>query len=204
MSDHLLIVGAGIYAVLAAEIAVDISCFDEIAFVADEKIETPTGAKVIGTTRDLEKLSAQYSSIVVAIGNPTVRLNLLKKIKEEMTFRVVSLMSLRVYISPTVEIGQECIIEPVAVVHTGCVISEGCIISAGAVVNHASRCCAGVHVDCNATVDGYCVVPSGLKIRSGSVFRGEDSSASENGIQDISKRRPKEIGGLEYTFESGI
>ena len=91
-----------------------------------------------------------------------------------------------------------------AVVHTNCMIGEGCIISAGAVINHASSCGEGVHVDCNATVDGYCDVPSGLKIRSGTAFRKEDSLLNGDEKKDISKRYPKDIDGLKYTFESGI
>lgn len=204
MNKNLLIVGTGIYAVIASEIAVDMGCFDKIAFVDDEKKETPTGVKVIGTTRDLEVLATQYDSIVVAIGNPKVRLDMLDRIKAETSYQIVSLISTRAYISSSAQIRQGCIVEPTAVVQAGCVIGEGCIISASAVVNHASICCDGVHVDCNATVDGYCIVPAGLKIYSGEVFRKENSSDIEDACQDISKQCQKEINGLEYTFESGM
>ena len=204
MSNNLLIVGAGIYAEVVSEIAADMGCFEKISFVDDNAKETPNGTAVIGTTEAIPFLESEYSNIIVAIGNPTVRLSLLKKIKYETTYNIVSTISPRAYVSPTTWIGQGCIIEPMAVVHTNCVIGDGCIISAGAVVNHASRCGDGAHVDCNATVDGYCDVPSGLKIRSGAVFRKEDSTMKDDEKQDISKRYPKEINGLEYTFESGI
>lgn len=204
MNKNLLIVGAGIYAVVASEIAVDMGCFDKIAFVDDEKKETPTGVKVIGTTRDLEVLATQYDSIVVAIGNPKVRLDMLDRIKAETSYQIVSLISTRAYISPSAQIRQGCIVEPMAVVQAGCVIGEGCIISAGAIVNHAGICCDGVHVDCNATVEGYCIVPTGLKICSGEVFCKVNLSDTEYACQDISKQYPKEIDGLEYTFESGM
>lgn len=178
--------------------------FDKVDFVDDMKKETPTGSKVIGTTDDLTALATNYDSIVVAIGNPKVRLAMLERIKAETSYQIVSLVSPRAYISPSAQVKQGCIVEPMAVVQSGCVIGEGCIISAGAVVNHASICFDGVHVDCNATVDGYCKAPSGLKICSGEVFRKESSLDTNDVRQDISKQYSKEIDGLEYTFESGM
>lgn len=170
MGRNLLIVGAGIYALVASEIATEMNCFDQIDFIDDAKATTANGIQVVGTMRDLEALSKRYSDVIVAIGNPEVRLSMLKKVKEETGCRIVTLISPRAYISPTAQVMQGCIIEPMAVVHTGCLLCEGCIISAGAVVNHASMCCEGVHVDCNATVPGYTTVPAKAKVLSGTVF----------------------------------
>ncbi len=175
MNRNLLIVGAGTYATLASEIAADMGCFEKIDFVDDGRKTTPIGTEVVGTTRDIDRLAAEYGSIIVAIGNPKVRLSLLSDIKEKAQYRIVSLVSPKAYVSPTAQIMNGCIIEPMAVVHTGCVIAEGCIISAGAVVNHASTCCEGVHVDCNATVEGYCLVPANTKIYSGEVYKRKDA-----------------------------
>lgn len=176
MGRNLLIVGAGIYALVASEIAAEMNCFDQIDFIDDAKAATANGIQVIGTMRDLEALSKRYSDVIVAIGNPEVRLSMLKRIREETDCRIVSLISPRAYISPTAQVMQGCIIEPMAVVHTGCLLCEGCIISAGAVVNHASMCCDGVHVDCNATIAGRCVVPAGTKVSSGITYKGEPIS----------------------------
>lgn len=173
MNKNLLIVGGGIYAVVASEIALDSMIFEKIDFVDDERKTTVNGIKVVGTTSDIDELASRYANIIVAIGNPNVRLSMLKRIKEETTYRIASLISPRAYVSPTAQIMSGCIIEPMAVVHTGCFISDGCIVSAGAVVNHASMCCAGVHVDCNATVEGCSIVPAGKKICSGEVYRSE-------------------------------
>lgn len=180
MNKNLLIVGAGTYGVLASEIAEDMKCFEKISFVDDEKKETPQGIPVIGKIRDLHELVIEYSNIIVAIGNPEVRLSLLRKISEETPYRIVSLVSPKAYVSASAQIMEGCIIEPMAVVQTGCLISTGCFISAGAVVNHASMCCDGVHVDCNATVEGYCLVPAGTKICSGEVYRRKDTIKAED------------------------
>ena len=171
MTENLLIIGAGTYGVLASEIASDMGCFEKIAFLDDNAKTTPNGIEVIGTTRDMNVLAVEYRNIIVAIGNTDVRLSMLSRIKEETPYHVVSLVSPKAYISPSAQIGEGCIVEPMAVVHTGCVIETGCIISAGAVINHASKCGEGVHVDCNATVEGYCFVPAGTKICSGEVYK---------------------------------
>ncbi len=170
MNGNLLIAGAGVYGLLAKEIAESMNCFEKIAFVDDGKKEVPNGIRVIGTCADIKGLSNEYGNVIVAIGNPDVRLSLLRKIEEETSCKIATLISPRAYVSPSAEIMKGSIIEPMAVIHTGSVISVGCIISAGAVVNHASICCDGVHVDCNATVAGYTTVPCGTKIRSGEVY----------------------------------
>lgn len=214
MNKNLLIIGAGTYGVVASEIAADMGCFEKISFVDDERKTTPHGIEVVGIVREIGKLAAEYSNVIVAIGNPEVRLSLLDKIKEETPYRVASLISPKSYVSPSAQIMDGCIVEPMAVVHTGCVICRGCIISAGAVVNHATMCCDGVHVDCNACVEGYCLVPAGVKICSGEVYKRKDNIKTEElffeprkweeRLVDISKRTPKEMKGLEYTFESGM
>lgn len=179
MNNNLLIVGAGIYGVVAKEIADSMKCFGKIAFVDDVRKTTPNGIEVVGTCADLENLVCEYSNIIVAIGNPEIRLSLLQKIKEETPFRIVTLVSPYAYVSPTAQIMPGSIVEPMAVIHTGSLISTGCIISAGAVLNHASMCCDGVHVDCNATVAGASFVPAGAKIKSGEVFERKDIGAND-------------------------
>ncbi len=173
MNQNLLIVGAGIYGVVAKEIAENMNCFDKIDFVDDEKQFTPMGVPVVGKTKDLTELNSDYSNIIVAIGCSEVRRAMLKKLQEEANFKIVTLVSPDAYIAPSALIMPGCIIEPMAVVQSMSVIAAGCILSAGAVVNHASMCCDGVHVDCNGTVAGNTLVPSGMKIKAGEMYDGE-------------------------------
>lgn len=173
-NKNLLIVGAGTYAVVAFETATDMGCFEKIAFIDDKKTVTPAGHKVIGTICDIDRLAAEYGNIVVAIGNPEVRSSLLHRFKEETSYRIVSLISPRAYVSPSAKVTNGCIIEPMAVVHTDCVLGMGCIVSAGAVVNHVSTCGECAHVDCNATVEGYSNVPAKTKICCGTTYKNEN------------------------------
>ncbi|MBR2011008.1 MAG: hypothetical protein IKA06_04620 [Clostridia bacterium] len=171
MNDNLLVVGAGIYGLVAKEIAESMGCFEKIAFVDDNAKTTPDGIEVLGKVSDIEDLVCEYYNVIVAIGDSGVRLNLIQRLSEKVPCRIVTLVSPKAYVSPSAQIEKGCIIEPMAALHTGCVIRIGCIISAGAVINHASMCCDGVHVDCNATVEGYSHVPAGTKICCGEVYK---------------------------------
>ena len=171
MNKNLLIVGAGVYGLVAKEIAESMGCFEKISFVDDNAKETPNGIPVCGGFADVNMLCAEYGNITVAIGNPDVRLKLLRQIEQHTTCQIATLISPHAYVSPDAQIAKGSIIEPMAVVHTGCVIANGCIISAGAVVNHCSVLGDVVHVDCNATVAGNTVVPAGTKVCSGEVFQ---------------------------------
>lgn len=170
MKNKLLIIGAGIYALVANEIANDIGCFDKIDFIDDNAKLTPNGIAVIGTTTDIAELSKDYENCIVAIGNPDVRLLLMEKIEKETNCNIISLISPRAYIAPSAKIEKGCVVEPMTVIHTMCRIGIGCFISAGAVVNHASVIGDGCHIDCNATVLGNQNVPAKTKICSGEVF----------------------------------
>ena len=212
MNKNLLIIGAGTYGHVAFEIATDMGCFEKIDFIDDGRKTTLNGIEVLGTTQDIDKLDVEYGNIIVAIGNPKARLSLLARIKEETSFRIVSLISPKAYVAPSARLLSGCIVEPMAVVHTGCVICSGCIISAGAVVNHTTMCCEGVHVDCNATVAGYSLVPAETKICSGEVYKETDSIKKDGSLfdpqkwaehlTDISKHMSKEIQAAEYTSEN--
>lgn len=173
MDKNLLIVGAGIYGIVAYEIAREMAFFDKIDFVDDEKDITLNGKEVIGRFKDIKKLNGQYNYIIVAIGNSKVRLEFLEKIEKETNFQISTLISPKAYVSPSATIGKGSIIEPMAVIQSLANVSTGCIISANAVINHSCLCCEGVHIDCNATVQGYSTVHKGTKIKSGEVYNSK-------------------------------
>ena len=173
MDRKLLIAGAGTYALVAYEIACDMGVFCRIDFVDDTKLLAPTGEPVVGKTADLSTLAKEYTDGIVAIGNPDVRLKLLDRMRSEATLKVASLISPKAYVAPSAVIGEGTVEEPFAVIHTKCCIERGCLISAGAVVGHESVCGEAVHVDCNATVPGYCAVAAKSKVPCGTVYRSE-------------------------------
>ncbi len=176
MGRNLLIVGAGIYSVIAREIAEDMNCFDKIGFVDEVVKTTPDGIEVVGTFSDIASLSSEYSDIIVAIGNPEIRSKMIEKIESEYSYNIVSLISPKAYVSPLAKIEKGCFVEPMAVIHSGSEISTGCIISAGAIINHMCSCSEYTHIDCGAIVTAFATVPPKRKIPSGIVFT-KDSEA---------------------------
>lgn len=171
MDRKLLIIGAGSYALVAAEVAESMDYFCKISFV-DDRIQTlQNGDCVVGTTQDIDRLAEEYSHIIVGIGNPEVRLSILEHLQKQNAYKIATLISPQAYVSPAAEIKDGCIIEPMAVIHRAAILEEGCIISAGAVVNHESACGKCVHIDCNATVAAYAKVPAKSKICSSEVYR---------------------------------
>jgi len=215
-NKNLLIIGAGVYGLVAKEIAESMNCFEKICFLDDYAVKTPNGIDVIGKSSNLDDFVVDFANVIVAIGDAEKRLQMISKI-EETPCRLVYLVSPRAYIAPTAQIGAGCIIEPMAVVHTGCVLTKGCIVSAGAVVSPVSMLCDGVNVGCNATIDEHTLVPAGMKIPTGVVY-SRDSVKVEDLFFDLKNWQeklfnltvkvpqggPETINGKEYTFEDGM
>lgn len=170
MGKRLLIFGAGAYSLVAKEIAMDMNCFEKIAFIDDHASVAPDGSAVIGKISEFKALSADFTHAIVAIGNSAFRMKLIGEIEKETACEVAPLISPCSYVAPSAELAAGCIIEPMAVVHSKCILGKGCLISAGAVINHYSELGEGAHIDCNGVVSGYQKVPSGKKVEAGTIF----------------------------------
>lgn len=192
MIQNLLIIGAGIYGLVAKEVAERMGCFLRIDFVDDRSKVTPDGTPVIGTTQDLAELSKRYTNVVVAIGNPEVRQKLIRFIEEETLLRLVTLVSPKAYVSPSAQIGKGCIVEPMAVIHARCVLGKGCLICAGTVIDCSSVCGDCVHVGRNATVAKGVVVSDRENVSDGTVY------------QINIPHGPIQLDGQEYCFKDGM
>lgn len=164
--DNLLIVGAGQYGAVAKETAAVTGRFERIDFLDDNHPDA------IGKIADAEHFFGEYNQAFVAIGNPDVRLTLLKRLKE-IGFALATLVSPKAYVSPSAKIGSGTIVEPCAAVQANTRIGSGCILSAGSVVNHNCEIGAGCHIDCNATVCARSVVAEKTKVNCGQVFKQE-------------------------------
>ena len=151
----LLILGRGQYSYVAEEIAKE--TFDKIDFLDDNARDA------VGKISEYCNLVNDYEYAIVAIGNPTVRLNLTEHL-EKAGYKIATLISQRAYVSSSATVEKGCIVEPMAVINPNTVIERCCIISAGVVVNHNSMVGEGCHIDCNATVVSNSTVSSKTKI----------------------------------------
>lgn len=164
MSDNLLILGAGQYGMLVREVAMSTGRFENIDFLDD------ASDIAIGSIDTYEKFKDEYKCAFVAIGNSSVRSELLHKL-DNAGYELAVIISPNAYVSPSAAIGGGSIVEPMAVVNTGAVLGTGCLVCAGAVVNHNAAvgdCC---QIDCNATVSARSSVPGGTKVDSGCIYK---------------------------------
>lgn len=171
-SKNLLILGAGQYGTVAKEIARSMGCFDKIDFLDDRHgTENPDYHEdSIGRIDEYERFSGEYGCAVVAIGDSGIRRDLMDKLKEA-SYLLPILVSSKAYVSPSAQLEEGSIVEPLAVVNANAFVGAGTIISAGAVVNHNSVVKAYCHIDCGAVVESGALVESDRKIEAGSVVK---------------------------------
>lgn len=99
MGSKLLILGAGQYVTVPKEIAQSMNFFEKISYLDDSFGEDNPNCheESIGKFSDAERLSADYSYAIVAIGNSKIRRNLTKKL-EEYDYTLPILVSTRAYV----------------------------------------------------------------------------------------------------------
>lgn len=163
MTGNLLILGAGQYGCVAKETAQAMGCFNRIDFLDDHN------PVAVGKMDTLPERVQEYDCVFVAIGNPALRLRLLKE-AEQAGFQLARLVHPSAVVMPSVKLSGGVIVEAQAVINTNAVVELGCLISAGAVVNHDCRLAEGCHVDCNATVSARSQMPANTKVPCGTVY----------------------------------
>lgn len=172
-NKNLLILGAGQYGIMAAEIAREMNFFDHIAFLDDsftDKVpELAEGPNVIGSIRDIEKFADKFHYGFVAIGNPKLRRSLIEKL-ESCGLTLATIVHPTAYLSLSSKVKEGCCIEPMAVVQTGAIVARASFVSSGAVIRHNAMVGEFCHIDCNAIVQSMVKVPEGTRVACNSVY----------------------------------
>lgn len=151
--EKLLLVGAGGFGRMAAELAVqEFDC----AFVDDGHAvgELVCGLPVVGKTADLEKLRQSYPLLVVGIGNNRFRAQVYKDAKA-LGYTFPTLLAPSAYISPFATVGQGCVVLQNACIQNGAVVGNGVLLN------------AGMEVHCDSQVGDYALVYANSVIRTG-------------------------------------
>ncbi len=147
----LLICGAGQYGIVAKEIAEAMGIFSSIFFLDDHSD--------IATGKLSEIENMQYDAAFVAIGNPTIRAQLLERVKNPVT-----LIHPNAGIARSAEVGVGSIIESGAVISSNAKLGTGVIVMANAVVGHNAEIGSCCQLKYNCTVEEGSVVPNNTKI----------------------------------------
>ena len=150
---HLIIVGAGGHGRSAADVAIKMQCWKEIAFLDDRESENkPLGLNIIGTFSYINKFKPD-SKFFVAVGDNLIRKSIMEKAETEQ-------VEFAVLIHPDAVIGEEVSIGEGTVIMAGSVINcctkigKGCIVNTAASVDH--DCCIGdyVHISPGVSLAG--------------------------------------------------
>lgn len=153
MDKKLLIIGAGGHGRCCLDIAREQECYSEIRFLDDASIgSVVNGALIVNDMAHLEECVGEYTEVFVAIGNNSVRKQLMEKV-EAYGGKVVSLISRRSCISEFATVENGSAIFPGAVIEANATLGKGSVVAANSIINH------------DAVIKDYCLVNSGTIVR---------------------------------------
>ena len=144
---RLLIIGAGGHGVVVADAAEASQEWSQIVFIDDAypSIGKVAEWSVLGDVSALRKLSKEIDAAVVAVGNNTIRMNLLADV-ERAGIPLVSIIHPCASVSRLSQIGCGTVLLANSVVNARSTIGKGCIVNTAATVDHDCQVADGVHV----------------------------------------------------------
>lgn len=156
MNTDLLILCDSTYGVTVKEIAESMKCFGRIDFLSNDygkNDSNPTRfVDSVGRLEDFESFAGKYGYAIAAFEDAQKRLEWTQKLVDE-GFAVTSLISPKAYISPSAQIHQGSIIEPLVGIGANTVV-ETCSV-----------------LEMNVTVNRECYIGNGSWLKSNSVIK---------------------------------
>jgi sugar O-acyltransferase (sialic acid O-acetyltransferase NeuD family) len=167
----LAILGASGHGKVVAEIA-ELCGWREVHFFDDNypNISKLEGWDVKGDTQHLLSAKNNYHSVVVAIGNNSVRYNKMMFLKEN-GFTICTLVHPKAVVSIYSEIGLGSVVMAGAVVNPFAKVGNACIINTSATVDHDCKLGDAVHVSPGANLAGATNVGSLTWVGIGSTVK---------------------------------
>lgn len=162
---RLIILGAGGFGKVVADIAQQSGAYPEIVFLDDSS----QGYKVIGECQDYKQFADGETEMYPAFGKNELRLEWITRLQQEQ-ISVATLIHKSAYVSPRTEIGIGSVVMPGAVVNTNTKVGQGCIVNCNAVIDHDCVLEDGVHICLNATVKAQNRIAKETKIEAGTVI----------------------------------
>ena len=161
---NLLLLGSGGHARVVAETALATGRFNSIAFLDDRCCDpvhqaSHLGWPVIGPFSIAldPQVRKKFSSVLVATGNPSLRVNWLPRLAS-FGYEVPVVVHPTAWVSPSVQLGAGSVVLAHAAVQSQSVIGAGVILNTGCSVDHDSRLADGVHICPGARLAGEVIV----------------------------------------------
>jgi sugar O-acyltransferase (sialic acid O-acetyltransferase NeuD family) len=145
--SSLLIIGAGDHGRVVADTAETIERWSDIAFLDDRAADLSVvdGLPVLGPISALASVGAEFSEVVVAVGDNAKRMLLLQQVMSRgLTLALVVHHSAA--ISRRARLGPGTVVLAQCAVNAGASLGEGCIVNTGATVDHDDVIGACVHL----------------------------------------------------------
>ncbi len=162
---RLIIIGAGGYGRVIAELAEQTEKYNSIFFLDDNSADK----RVIGRCDTYMKHIDADTEFYVAFGANEARLNWVNTLFENGA-KVATIIHKSAYVSPSAKIDIGSAILPNAIVNTNTVINKGVIVNCGAVIDHDCIIGEGTHVCLNAVVKAENKIPSCIKVEAGMII----------------------------------
>ena len=161
---RLMILGAGGYGRIIADVAAQVGLFSEIRFLDDAS----TAPDVLGPCERFSEFQDGDTLFYPAFGKNELRMDWIRRLRRE-NCRLATIIHPSAYVSPKASVMPGTAILPKAVVNTGCLINTGCIVNCGAIVDRGCILEEGVHVSLGAIVKGDNRIPAYKKIEAGDI-----------------------------------
>ena len=151
---RLAILGASGHGKVVAD-AAELSGWDEVVFFDDAwpSIKSNSAWSIIGNTADLLASINEFSGVVIAIGNNSVRLEKLNLLRNQ-------------------GVALPVIIHPQTVISRYANIGEGSVICAGVIVNADAQIGAGAILNTGCSIDHDCLLAEAVHISPGARLAG--------------------------------
>ncbi len=162
---RLIIIGAGGYGRVIAEIAESMNRYSEICFLDDNS----TDKRVIGKCGQYAAFLNDETEFYVAFGANEFRLQWINTLQENDA-NIATIIDKTAYISPTATIDIGSAVLPKAVVNTNCVINKGVIVNCGAIIDHDCIIGEGTHICLNTVIKAENAIPARSKVDAGVVI----------------------------------
>ncbi len=155
----LLIVGAGGHGKVVADTARQIGKWDKISFLDAlyPGLQEAGDWRVVGKDEDAPGLRDTYPELIVAIGDPHLRVKLIQAFLAE-GFSIPVLIHPQASVSDGAVLDAGTVVFAQAAINYGARLEMGCIVNTASSVDHDCRLGAGVHVCPGAHLAGEVVV----------------------------------------------
>lgn len=168
INKRLIILGAGGYGKVVADIAVQMNSYKIILFLDDNY----RSSNVIGKCSDYRNFIDEYTEFYPAFGSNELRIDWINKLISE-DVSVATIIHPSSYVSSLSNIDLGTVILPKAIINSYVNIGKGCIINLGAIVDHncsigdGSHICPGTIIKADNNVTPCTKIEAGVVIQNG-------------------------------------